>query len=67
MNATYEVGGQGSEHVHKRQRQSLTKQLPFLHRETRSHDVAMSTNVLQIDSRGVLNPQELLCKSSCGF
>src|SRR4051812_14939910 len=66
MDATYEVGGQGSEHVHKRQRQPLTKQLPFLHRETRSHNVAMSTGVLQIGCRGVLDPQELLCKSSCG-
>lgn len=50
MNATYEVGGEGSEHVHKRQRQRLTNQLPFLHPETGSHDVAMSTSLMEFDS-----------------
>jgi hypothetical protein len=34
MNATYEVGGSGSEHVHKRQLPSLTLQLSILHPET---------------------------------
>ena len=34
MNATYEVGGKGSEHAHKSQRDRLTNQLLILHRET---------------------------------
>jgi hypothetical protein len=34
MDATYEVGGSGSEHVHKRQRDRSVKQLLFLHPET---------------------------------
>ncbi|TDW22746.1 hypothetical protein EV650_1592 [Kribbella kalugense] len=66
MNATYEVGGAGSEHVHKRQRQSPTLQLSILNPETRSHDMAMSSSLLEIDSRSNRVPQELLCKNSCG-
>jgi hypothetical protein len=57
MNATYEVGGEGSEHVHKRQRQSRTLQLSILNPETRSHDVAMSSSLLEIDSRSETIPQ----------
>jgi hypothetical protein len=66
MNATYEVGGSGSEHVHKRQRQSPTLQLSILNLETRSHDVAMSTSLLEIDPGAGRVVQELLHKSSCG-
>ena len=66
MNPTYEVSGAGSEHVHKRQSQSLTLQLSILNPETRSHDVAMSSSLLEIDSRSELITQEFLCKNSCG-
>lgn len=48
MNATYEVGGSGSEHVHKRQRQRPTLQLSILDPETQSHDMAMSTSLIEI-------------------
>ena len=51
MNATYEVSGAGSEHAHKRQRQRTTLQLSILHRETESHDVAISTSLVWIGPR----------------
>jgi hypothetical protein len=66
MNATYEVGGQGSEHVHNHQRQRLIIQLPILRFETRSHDMAKSISLVEIDSRSIRDLQELLCKTSCG-
>lgn len=46
MNPTYEVSGLGSEHVHKSQRERLTNQLPILHRETLSHDVAIPISLV---------------------
>src|SRR3954471_22292304 len=66
MNATYGVGGSGSEHVHKRQRQRPTLQLSVLHPETRSHDVANSSSLVEIDP-GLRNVvQEVLHKNACG-
>jgi hypothetical protein len=65
MNATYEVGGSGSEHVHKRQRQRLTLQLSILNPEIQSHDVTNSSGLVFFDSRLKRNSQELLHKSSC--
>jgi hypothetical protein len=67
MNPTYEVSGAGSEHAHKRQSQSRTLQLSILHLETRSHDVAISTSLVWIAASLKSDPQELLCKSSCGI
>jgi hypothetical protein len=67
MNPTYEVSGAGSEHAHKRQSQSRTLQLSILHRETGSHDMAISTSLVEIASRSVSVPQELLYKSSCAI
>ncbi len=51
MDPTYEVSGAGSEHVHKSQRERLTNQLPILHRETQSHDVAIPISLVLFDSR----------------
>jgi hypothetical protein len=65
MNPTYEVSGAGSEHVHKRQRQSRTLQLSILHPEIQSHDVAKSSSLVFFDSRLKRDPQELLHKISC--
>jgi hypothetical protein len=48
MNPTYEMSGAGSEHADKRQRQSLTNQLPIPHFETMSHDTAISTSLVWI-------------------
>lgn len=48
MNPTYEMSGAGSEHADKRQRQRLTNQLPILHRETKSHDAAISSSLVEI-------------------
>jgi len=66
MNPTYEMSGAGSEHADKRPRERLTNQLPILHRETRSHDSAISTSLVGIVSDAASVPQEILCKNSCG-
>ena len=66
MNATNEVGGPGSEHVHKPQLRRLTNQLTILHCETRSHDMVISTSLVEIASGPEFTPQELLHNNSCG-
>lgn len=65
MNPTYEMSGAGSEHADKRRRRRLTNQLPILHRETQSHDAAISSSLVEIVSGGRIASQELLCKNSC--
>jgi hypothetical protein len=46
VNPTYEMCRAGSEHGVKRQRQSLTNQLSFLHSETQSHHATKSISLL---------------------
>jgi hypothetical protein len=65
VNPTYEMSRAGSEHGDNAQWNQPVNQLPFLHRETSSHDVVICTSLLLIVSGVKGNQQELLCKSSC--
>jgi hypothetical protein len=65
VNPTYEMSRAGSEHGDKPQWNQPVNQLPFLHREMRSHNVDNCTSLLLIVSGVKSNQQELLCKRSC--